>query len=183
MSTDCVLGSGKGQRLMVASLFAATTLASGNPAAVARPSKPGVEAVMPAGAVTAIGTGAPARPKWPWWLVAVGAGIAAAGGVTWHMGERDFGTVRDAIDRGARSGGIDMTLAQAKSLRGSGRSMTIGGTTLVALGGAAAVTGAILLIVWRPKEPTYDIYPAWNGSSIGPVARGSGVVVTTAVRF
>jgi hypothetical protein len=115
------------------------------------------------------------KPWWPWLLVGTGGAMTVAGGVTWGMGEADYGRVDDAITKADPDNHdiIPMTQDRAWDLQQSGDTKTLLGPVLVGVGAAVAATGTALLLYMGPSAET-DVYPARRGPLLVPIAYEDG---------
>jgi hypothetical protein len=108
----------------------------------------------------------PPRPRSQgvdWALVGGGAAVAVAGGVLWGVG------VSQAHDARSQPATNPAQLASATSKYDSARTLYAVGIAGVAVGGAAAVVGAVLLTTGRGKSA-----PATGRVSASPWVASSG---------
>lgn len=108
----------------------------------------------------------PARPRWPWILVAAGIAAGGGGAALTVLAERD----RDKV----RSPAEDLSMLEAKSLERSANRKANGATALYAIGGAAIVSGVALLLFLQ-GEPAVETDDSPAASSLVPVG-GRGFI-------
>jgi hypothetical protein len=110
-------------------------------------------------------TGARSRPAWAWVLAAGGASAVAAGGVMTWLAERDRDKVRAAKADIAAGHLPSINMSDAANLERSGNRKALGAYVLYGVGGAAALAGAVVLIVGVPDKA--------GGMSLIPVPGGA----------
>lgn len=112
-----------------------------------------------------------------WSLLGSGVALAAGGTAAYVLGEQDHDAVRGAD--GQSGGAVGMTRARALALEESGNQKRIAGYALWGVGGAAAVTGTVLLLLDATSSgPSRD-----HASAFGIVPTAGGGLLAVEGRF